>query len=133
MSMHVVSPLSPSSLLLCSHSPAPHHPPPSGTAKALKEAGVPAATVLKIKEGRPNAGDLMRNGQIQMMIITSTGDEPDVRDGKDLRRLALSMKVPIITTLAGARATAQALQGLKSGPLEQKPLQDFFPEVERLL
>ena len=42
-----------------------------------------------------------------MMMITSTGDESDVRDGKNLRRLALGLKVPIVTTVAGARATAQ--------------------------
>jgi hypothetical protein len=65
----------------------------SGTAAALRAGGVECADVLKIQEGRPNAADLMRNGEIDMMFITSTGDEPDVRDGKDLRRLALSLKV----------------------------------------
>ena len=65
----------------------------SGTAAALRAGGVECAEVLKIQEGRPNAADLMRNGEIDMMFITSTGDEPDVRDGKDLRRLALSLKV----------------------------------------
>lgn len=42
------------------------------------------------------------------------------------RRLALAHKVPIITTIAGAKATSQALRGLKSGVLEQVPLQDYF-------
>ena len=65
----------------------------SGTAAALRAGGVECSDVLKIQEGRPNAADLMRNGEIDMMFITSTGDEPDVRDGKDLRRLALSLKV----------------------------------------
>ena len=46
------------------------------------------------------------------------GDEPDVRDGKDLRRLALALKVPIITTVAGAVATANALKGLREKPLQ---------------
>ena len=48
-----------------------------------------------------------QNGDIVMMMITSTGDETDVRDGKNLRRLSLGLKVPIVTTVAGARATAQ--------------------------
>lgn len=78
-----------------------------GTAAALQEGGVDAQVVLKIQEGRPNASDLMKNGDISMMFITSTGNEEDVRDGKNLRRLALALKVPIITTLAGARATVQ--------------------------
>jgi carbamoyl-phosphate synthase large subunit len=44
-----------------------------------------------------------------------------------LRRLALGLKIPIITTVAGAKATTQALAGLKEGPLKQVPLQDYFP------
>ena len=54
---------------------------------------MPCQVVLKIQEGRPNAADLMKNGDMAMMFITSKGDEPDVRDGKDLRRLALGLKV----------------------------------------
>jgi len=68
---------------------------------------VEAEVVLKIQEGRPNATDLMKNGDIAMMFITSAGDEPDVRDGKNLRRAALALKIPVITTVAGAKATTQ--------------------------
>jgi carbamoyl-phosphate synthase large subunit len=100
-----------------------------GTAAALKEGGVNSEVVLKIQEGRPNATDLMKNGEIAMMFITSTGDEPDVRDGKNLRRAALALKIPVITTVAGARATTQALAGLKKAPLRQVPIQDYFPEA----
>ena len=97
------------------------------TAAHLRAAGLDnIQTVLKIQEGRPNAADFLKNGEINMMIITSTGDEPDVRDGKDLRRLALAHKVPIITTVAGARATVEALKGLQEGTLDMVPLQDYF-------
>lgn len=85
-----------------------------GTCAALREGGVEAQEVLKIQEGRPNASDLMKNGDVSMMFITSTGNEEDVRDGKNLRRLALALKVPIITTLAGARATVQVNPPLPS-------------------
>ena len=99
------------------------------TAALLRAEGVPnVQSVLKIQEGRPNAGDLLKNGEIQMLFITSTGDEADVRDGKDLRRLALAAKVPLITTVAGAKATVQALGGMREGGLEQIPLQDYFPK-----
>ena len=97
------------------------------TAKVLTANGVPnVETILKIQEGRPNAGDLLKNGDIQMMFITTAGDEADVRDGRDLRRLALGAKVPLITTVAGANATVQALRGMKDGGLEQIPLQEYF-------
>lgn len=62
-------------------------------------------------------------------MLSCAGDEPDIIDGKNLRRLALGYKVPIITTVAGARATTAALKGLKSEKMEQVPLQDYFPEV----
>lgn len=65
-----------------------------------------------------------------MMMITSGGDEPDLRDGKDLRRLALTLQIPIVTTIAGAKATTQALQAMAKGPLKQVPLQDFFPDYQ---
>lgn len=57
------------------------------------------------------------------------GKEVDVVDGKNLRRLALAYKVPIITTVAGAKATTAALAGMQKGPLHQVPLQDYFPEA----
>lgn len=48
----------------------------TGTAATLEKAGVKCSVVLKIQEGRPNASDLMKNGEIHMMIITSTGTNP---------------------------------------------------------
>lgn len=98
----------------------------SGTADHLRKAGVDdVTTVLKIHEGRPNAADMVINGDMAMMLITSSGDELDREDGRDLRRLALAYKVPIVTTVAGAKATVEALRGMKDGPLEMIPLQDY--------
>ncbi len=74
----------------------------------------------------PLPEDLLKNGEIQMMIITTAGDESDVRDGKELRRTALAHKVPIITTVAAAKATVEALKDMSKGELEQVPLQDYF-------
>lgn len=83
--------------------------------------------MLKIHEGRPNPLDLMRNGEISLMMLTSTADENDRVDGKELRRLALSLGVPVVTTIAGAKATTAALTYMREGPLEQIPIQDYFP------
>ena len=85
-----------------------------GTAAHLQENGVDAEVVLKIQEGRPNASDLLKNKDISMMFITSTGKEVDVADGRSLRRLALALKVPIITTMAGANATVQVCISISS-------------------
>jgi carbamoyl-phosphate synthase large subunit len=56
-------------------------------------AGIKCESIFKISEGRPNPSDYLKNGDITMMMITSGGDEPDLRDGKDLRRLALTLQV----------------------------------------
>jgi len=100
-----------------------------GTAKVLKEAGVEVTTVLKMHEGRPHVGDLLQQGEIQLMIITSTsGDERDAVDGLNLRRLSLAKKVPLVTTMAGARATVEAIKELKKREVDMICLQDYFPE-----
>ncbi|KAF8697436.1 hypothetical protein HU200_036037 [Digitaria exilis] len=99
----------------------------SGTAKVLQLEGIPVESVLKIHEGRRNARDMLKNGQIQVMVITSSGDAVDLKDGLQLRRLALAYKVPIITTVDGARATVEAIKSLKEKPIETLALQDYFP------
>ncbi|KAG2424433.1 hypothetical protein HXX76_014486 [Chlamydomonas incerta] len=99
----------------------------TGTALALRNAGVPCEQVFKIQEGRPNPADLMKNKEITLVMMTSGGDEADLRDGKELRRLALQLSIPTVTTVAGARATTAALRAMRAGPLVQIPLQDFFP------
>lgn len=98
----------------------------SGTAHILELDGIPVERVLKMHEGRPHAGDMIANEQIQLMVITSSGDSLDQIDGRKLRRMALAYKVPIITTVAGALATAVAIRSLKSSTLKMVALQDFF-------
>lgn len=97
----------------------------SGTAHVLEVAGIPVERVLKMHEGRPHAGDMVANGQIQLMVITSSGDPLDQIDGRQLRRMALAYKVPIITTVAGALASAEAICSLKSSAINMIALQDF--------
>eukprot|EP00955_Chlamydomonas_euryale_P011740 126195-Chlamydomonas_euryale.AAC.14 len=99
-----------------------------GTHKALKDAGVAAEKVFKIHEGRPNVMDMMRNGDIKLIMMTSSGDKYDLSDGKDLRRLAVTNSIPSVTTIAGCKATAEALKAMSTGPLVQTPIQDYFPD-----
>lgn len=98
----------------------------SGTAHILELDGIPVERVLKLHEGRPHAGDMLANGQIQLMVITSSGDNLDQIDGLQLRRMALAYKIPVITTVAGALATAEAIKSLKYSKIEMIALQDYF-------
>ncbi|XP_058078019.1 carbamoyl-phosphate synthase large chain, chloroplastic [Magnolia sinica] len=103
----------------------------SGTAKMLQLEGIPVERVLKMHEGRPHAGDMIANGQIQLMVITSSDDSLDQIDGRQLRRMALAYKVPIITTVAGALASAEAIKSMKCSPVKMIALQDFFNVVPK--
>ncbi|KAH6835243.1 carbamoyl phosphate synthetase B [Perilla frutescens var. hirtella] len=104
----------------------------SGTAHVLELEGLPVERVLKMHEGRPHAADMIANGQIQMMVVTSSGDQLDQIDGRKLRRMALAYKIPVITTVAGALATAESIRSLRSNKIEMTALQDYFiPENEK--
>jgi carbamoyl-phosphate synthase large subunit len=97
----------------------------AGTRKVLKAGGLPVELVLKIHEGRPHVLDAVKNAQIQIIINTPSGEEAQA-DGRLIRRTALTYKIPIITTVAGARATAAAIQSLQTQSLSVKALQDYF-------
>jgi carbamoyl-phosphate synthase large subunit len=96
-----------------------------GTKKALKEHGLDVELVLKLHEGRPNVLDWIKNKQIQLIINTPSGQESR-SDGRLIRRTTLAYKIPIITTIAGAKATAAAIRSLQSQPLGVKALQDYI-------
>ena len=96
----------------------------SGTRKALMDEGLDVDLILKVHEGRPNIEDAIKNGEIQLIINTPAGSTA-LEDDRSIRRTALAYKVPIITTIAGARATASAIQSLQQHPLEVKSLQEY--------
>ncbi|MDJ1174183.1 carbamoyl-phosphate synthase large subunit [Roseofilum capinflatum] len=98
----------------------------SGTRRVLQERGLKdVQPVYKIHEGRPNVIDEIKNHNIQLIINTPSGEEAQA-DGRLLRRSALTYKLPIITTIAGAKATAEAIRSLRSSPLEVKAVQDHL-------
>ena len=98
----------------------------SGTRKVLQENGIKdVELVLKVHEGRPHVIDWMKNKQIQLIINTPTGEESQT-DARLIRRTAIDYKLPIVTTIAGAKATVAAIRSLKSEPLTVKALQDYI-------
>jgi carbamoyl-phosphate synthase large subunit len=96
----------------------------SGTRQVLKDAGLEVELVFKLHEGRPHVLDGIKNSQIQLILNTPSGEEAQA-DGRLIRRSALTYKVPIVTTIAGAKATAAAIRALQSDPLEVKAIQDY--------
>lgn len=98
----------------------------SGTRHVLQENHLEdVELVLKLHEGRPHVIDWIKNKQIQLIINTPTGEESQA-DGRLIRRMALDYKLPIITTIAGAKATVAAIRSLQSQPLDVKAIQDYI-------
>ncbi|MEQ8537108.1 MAG: carbamoyl-phosphate synthase large subunit [Coleofasciculus sp. D1-CHI-01] len=100
-----------------------------GTRKALKDQGLEVDLILKLHQGRPHVLDAIKNKQIQLIINTPTGEDAQA-DGRLIRRTALAYKIPLVTTIAGAKATAGAIRSLKSEPLDVKALQDYIYETQ---
>lgn len=99
----------------------------AGTRQTLRENGIKdVELVLKLHEGRPHIIDWIKNNDIQYIINTPSADEDAQTDGRKIRRSALDYKLPIITTIAGAKATVQAIRSLQSEPLQVKALQDYL-------
>jgi carbamoyl-phosphate synthase large subunit len=95
-----------------------------GTARYLRQRGVPAERVLKVHEGRPNAIDLMVSNRIQLLINTPLG-KLSQQDDYAIRQAALQHRVPYTTTLSGASAASDAVIALKSRTGEVRALQEW--------
>ncbi|MGC8452084.1 MAG: carbamoyl-phosphate synthase large subunit [Cylindrospermopsis raciborskii] len=95
-----------------------------GTSEFLREQGLKIETILKLHEGRPHVLDAIKNRQIQLIINTPSGQEART-DGQLIRRTALGYKIPIITTIAGAKATVAAIRSLQNINLDVKAIQEY--------
>jgi carbamoyl-phosphate synthase large subunit len=95
-----------------------------GTALALKNAGLHCKTVFKVNEGRPNAVDLLKAGNLNLVVYTTTGSH-SFPDEQTIRRNAVTYRIPCITTMSGARAAAEAIVSRRRDPLRVWSLQEL--------
>jgi carbamoyl-phosphate synthase large subunit len=92
-----------------------------GTAAAIAEAGVPVATVNKVKDGRPHIADQVKAGEIQLVYTTVDETRQAIADSRYIRTAALAHRVTYYTTMAGAEAATEALKhadGIRVQPLQ---------------
>ncbi len=90
-----------------------------GTAQHLRDHDVPCETAWRISEGKsPDAIDLMRRGDIELVINTPTETRGAKRDGYMMRRLAVELDIPFLTTLAAAEAAVEAIHRSREGTFE---------------
>ncbi|MGX9356124.1 carbamoyl-phosphate synthase large subunit [Roseobacteraceae bacterium S113] len=93
-----------------------------GTAAFLGEHGIGAAVVKKVYEGRPNVVDMLKNGEITLVMNTTEGAAA-VADSREIRSVALYDKIPYFTTAAASHAAALAMQAREEGEIEVRSLQ----------
>ncbi len=93
-----------------------------GTAAWLSENGVTCELVNKVFEGRPNIVDMLKNGDIALVMNTTEGVQA-VEDSRDIRSVALYGKIPYFTTAAGSLAAAQAMKAREAGEMTVQSLQ----------
>jgi carbamoyl-phosphate synthase large subunit len=86
-----------------------------GTAAAIKEAGIPVIVVNKVAEGRPHIVDMLKNGEVSLVINTVEERRNAITDSRAIRTQALAARVTYYTTIAGARAAVEGMQYLREG------------------
>jgi carbamoyl-phosphate synthase large subunit len=99
----------------------------SGTAAALQKGGVPVEKLFKLTEGRPNALDMLKNGELAMIINTPSGKAAR-EDEARIRSTASSSRVLVMTTLRAARAGVEGIRALKASGYTVKPLQEWHAQ-----
>ena len=97
-----------------------------GTSTYLRSHGVETTTVFKLDENqKPNAVGLMRDGKINLVINTPSQRSGALRDGYTMRRLAVELEIPFMTTVQGAEIAVGAIRVARSGELGVRSMKEF--------
>ena len=96
----------------------------SGTAAALSKAKIKVTKVYKLREGRPNVLDRVKNGDVNFIINTPSGKIPR-EDEVMIRNAALAKKIPIMTTVRAAQAGANGIRSLQTNKVQVRSLQEY--------
>ena len=100
------------------------------TFELIRDAGLPVEKINKMQEGRPNILDAISNGEIQLIINTPAAPERKFDDSY-IRKAAIKAKIPYMTTIAAAKATASGVKAVKvQGKIQVKSLQDQHKAIQ---
>jgi carbamoyl-phosphate synthase large subunit len=98
-----------------------------GTAAAVAAAGIPVRTINKVKDGRPHVVDLLKNGEIDLVITTVAENRAQIADSRSIRTTSLAQRVTYYTTIAGGRAAVEGMRYLRN--LEVYDLQSLHRQL----
>jgi len=100
----------------------------TGTANALNKNSLDVEIVPKLHEGRPNVVDRIKSGDINL-IINTPSSKATKQDETSIRSTAILYNVPLVTTISGAEATVNGIEGLIKNKFEVKSLQEYHKGV----
>jgi carbamoyl-phosphate synthase large subunit len=95
-----------------------------GTSRFLMENGVTNESLNKVREGRPHVVDMIKNGEIHL-VINTTSSKKAIAESYSIRRASLTLNVPYTTTLAGAKATLAAIRSMSEEDMKVKTIQEY--------
>ena len=100
------------------------------TYDTIVAAGIKATKVKKLSEGRPNVGDMITNGEVAL-VVNTPNDKNAKTDDSYLRKAAIKAKIPYVTTMAAAMASAEGILYVHENPGPSvKSLQEFHAEIQ---
>ncbi len=99
-----------------------------GTSAFITQHGIPNQPVNKVRESRPHIVDMIKNGEIDL-IINTTSDKKAITESFSIRRAAITFDIPYTTTVAGAKATALGIKSMAQGELNVKTLQEYHSGI----
>lgn len=101
----------------------------TGTKKELEERGLQAERILKVSEGEPNILNYLKDGKIDLIINTPTIGREPARDGFKIRRSAIELGIPYITTVKGAQASVDAIESIQKGEITVRALNRYQAKI----
>ena len=102
-----------------------------GTASAIAEAGLPVTPVNKVQEGRPNVVDILKNGEISLLINSVEERRSAISDSRAIRTTALAQRVTFYTTIASALAAVEGMQLESKAAHEVYALQELHANLKK--
>jgi carbamoyl-phosphate synthase large subunit len=100
-----------------------------GTSAVLEKHGLTVTTINKVAEGRPHIVDMIKNGEIRLIINTVEERRSAVSDSRSIRTSAVQQRVTYYTTLAGARAACEGMRERRANPLKPYSLQELHSSL----
>ncbi|MBR4719923.1 MAG: carbamoyl-phosphate synthase large subunit [Lachnospiraceae bacterium] len=100
-----------------------------GTYDMIVKAGIPATKIFKLQQGRPNVLDAITNNEVDL-VINTPDDKKGAMDDSYIRKGVIKARIPYVTTMAAARASAQGIKAMQDKASGVKSLQRFHSEIE---